>query len=68
VAREAEGDGGALVKARKRRVNPAVDLDAHADDGWSEGYGLAHNAARSELVRGRVRCTWLCVGCVIVGS
>jgi hypothetical protein len=38
------------LKAHRRRVNPAVDLDADKDA--YEGYGLAHNAARSELVRG----------------
>jgi hypothetical protein len=38
-------------KAMKRRLNPAVDLAAAAEDRLtSDGYGLAHNSARSELV------------------
>lgn len=37
--------------ALKRRLNPAVDLAAAAEDRLtSDGYGLAHNSARSELV------------------
>ena len=38
-------------KALKRRLNPVVDLAAAAEDKLTaDGYGLAHNAARSELV------------------
>jgi hypothetical protein len=63
AGQEDAGGAGGMAKARKRRVNPAVDLDAQADDGWSEGYGLAHNAARSELVRGgRLGPDLWCVG------
>lgn len=36
----------------KRRLNPTVDLAAAAEDRLTaDGYGLTHNAARSELVR-----------------
>jgi hypothetical protein len=38
-------------KALKRRLNPVVDLAAAAEDRLTaDGYGLAHNSARSELV------------------
>lgn len=38
-------------KALKRRLNPVVDLAAAAEDRLTaDGYGLAHNAARSETV------------------
>lgn len=35
----------------KRRLNPTVNLAAAAEDKLTaDGYGLAHNSARSELV------------------
>jgi len=38
-------------KALKRRLNPAVDLAAAAEDRLTaDGYGLAHNPVRSEVV------------------
>ena len=49
-------DEGSL-KVHRRRLNPAVDLDADEDS--LEGYGLAHNAARSELVRGSWGNGWV---------
>jgi hypothetical protein len=54
----------------KRRLNPTVDLAAAAEDRLTaDGYGLAHNAARSELVSKRhwytvhaAVCFWPWVG------
>jgi hypothetical protein len=40
-------------RAIKRRLNPLVDLAAAAEDKITpDGYGLAHNAARSDAVSG----------------
>ena len=38
-------------KALKRRLNPVLDLASAAEDKLTaDGYGVAHNAARSEVV------------------
>lgn len=48
----ASGLDDSARKAFNRRLNPVVDLAAAAQDRLtSDGYGLAHNSARSELVR-----------------
>jgi hypothetical protein len=45
-------------RAIKRRLNPLVDLAAAAEDKITpDGYGLAHNAARSDAVS----CCCICV-------
>jgi hypothetical protein len=55
-------------KAMKRRLNPAVDLAAAAEDRLtSDGYGLAHNSARSELVSAAaVLLFTACASCLIL--
>jgi hypothetical protein len=49
-----DGSSGLDSNARsalKRRLNPTVDLAAAAEDRLTaDGYGIAHNSARSELV------------------
>lgn len=64
-------DGASLDAAARnsmmRRLNPAVDLAAAAEDRLTaDGYGLAHNAARSEAVS--CPTGWLCVLPVCVSS
>lgn len=49
-------------KALKRRLNPAVDLAAAAEDRMTaDGYGLAHNPVRSEVVSSLASHPWLSV-------
>jgi hypothetical protein len=50
-----------------RRLNPVVDLAAAAEDRLtSDGYGLAHNSARSELVGCLLR--WCCCSAPVSGG
>lgn len=62
----ASGLDDSARKAFNRRLNPVVDLAAAAQDRLtSNGYGLAHNSARSELVRACCSCCCaqrLCAG------
>lgn len=47
---DGENGGNNKFRAQRRRMNPIMDLDADMGDGFSQGYGLAHNAARDDGV------------------